>query len=78
MLYVEGTFWTAPRPYVQYFTIHGQVNDHVLNLTSGSLLADKTTEAYQDVFQKDSNRVLNLKRMNWDNLLNSLSTRKLW
>ena len=56
MVYVDGTFRTAPPPYTQFFTIHGELNDHILKLACG-LLNNKTTAAYEEVFREVANRI---------------------
>ena len=49
MLYVDGTFRTAPGPYVQIFTIHGECLGRVVNL-GAALLTGKTQRHYDVVF----------------------------
>ena len=49
-IFVDGTFRTAPFPYKQVFTVHGEVNDRVLNFAS-ALLTGKTQQHYDMVFQ---------------------------
>ena len=49
-IFVDGTFRTAPLPYKQVFTVHGEVNDRVINLAS-ALLTGKTQQHYDTVFQ---------------------------
>ena len=56
MVYVDGTFRTAPRPCEQFFTIHGEVNGHVLKLACG-LLLDKNTQSYEEVFRAIRNLI---------------------
>ena len=41
VIYVDGTFRTAPAPYKQVFTVHGEVNNRVINLAT-ALLSGKT------------------------------------
>ena len=53
-VYMDGTFFTAPKPYYQFFTIHGRVNRRVLPLVC-ALMTDNTTGAYRKVSKKHSN-----------------------
>lgn len=46
--FMDGTFHTAPKPYKQFFTIHGLVSDRVIPLVY-VLMQDKTTGAYRQV-----------------------------
>ena len=39
-VFLDGTFRSAPRPYMQFFTIHGHVNDYTLKLAC-ALLTNK-------------------------------------
>ena len=47
-LYIDGTFKTAPKPYMQVFTIHCEFMDRVVPLTA-SLLTGKTQQHYDCV-----------------------------
>ena len=58
------SFIRTTLPYLQFFTIHGEVNDHVLKLASG-LLSTKTTAAYEEVFQSVGNRIQALTGQMW-------------
>ena len=64
MVYVDGTWQTASRPYVQFFTIHRFVNGFVLKLVCG-LLLNKTTQCYEQLFRAISARILNLTGQQW-------------
>ena len=55
-VYVDGTFRSAPRPYIQFFTIHGRVNAYVLKLVCG-LLIDKQAPSYELVFRTIDARI---------------------
>ena len=48
-LYVDGTFRTAPAPYAQVFTIHGEYMGRVI-LLAVALLTGKTQQHYDAVF----------------------------
>ena len=48
-IYVDGTFKTAPRPYKQVFTIHGEYNNRVIPFAHG-LLSGKTQHHYDVLF----------------------------
>ncbi|XP_002739538.2 uncharacterized protein LOC100377344 [Saccoglossus kowalevskii] len=50
VMYMDGTFKTCPRPYSQFFTIHGLYQGRVLPLVM-VLMADKRIGAYRQVFQ---------------------------
>ena len=64
MVYVDGTFRTAPHPYTQFFTIHGEVNSFVMKLACG-LLSHKNAQSYEEVFRAISTRILNLTGQQW-------------
>lgn len=49
-LYIDGTFRTAPHPYVQFLTIHGLYFGHVIPLIF-CLVTGKTTAQYRQIFQ---------------------------
>ena len=49
-IYVDGTFKTAPHPFVQFFAVHVDRNGHVLKFACG-LLTSKTEVAYRRVFE---------------------------
>ena len=55
-VYVDGTFRSAPRPFLQFFTIHGRVNDFTLKLGC-ALLANKEARSYRIVLQVIAARV---------------------
>lgn len=58
-LYVDGTFRTAPSPYKQFMTIHGNVNGFVVPLVF-VLLTGKTSVQYRRVFQHVKQQVFNV------------------
>ena len=64
MVFVDGTFKTAPRPYEQFFTIHGEINGHILHLASG-LLANKNAQSYAEVFRTLANDIQRLTGQPW-------------
>ena len=55
-VYLDGTFKSAPRPYLQFVTIHGRVNDFTLKLGC-ALLANKEARSYAIVLRVIANRV---------------------
>ena len=50
VIFADGTFRSTPRPYAQFFTVHGALNNYVLKFACG-LLADKTAASYRTVFR---------------------------
>ena len=54
MVFVDGSF--TPRPYVQFFTIHGEINDHVLKLVCG-LLSATAADVYEEALRAVANRI---------------------
>lgn len=64
IVFFDGTFRTAPKPYKQFFTIHGEVNGHVLKMTRG-LLLNKDMQSYEEVFRAIRNRIRILTGQPW-------------
>ena len=64
MVYADGTFRTAPRPYEQFFTIHGEVNGHVLKLACRPIL-NKNTQSYEEVFRAIRNLIPIVTGQSW-------------
>ena len=50
VIFMDGTFKTSPFPYLQFFTLHGELNSYVLKFACG-LLADKSIASYTRVLQ---------------------------
>jgi len=48
-LFIDGTFRTAPAPYMQFVTIHGLFHGHVIPLVF-TLLTNKTVGVYRQLF----------------------------
>ena len=65
-IYVDRTFQTAPAPYKQVFTVHGEVHDRILNLAS-ALLTGKTQQHYDLLFQ---NLIIEMRRVRPNNPIN--------
>lgn len=63
-IYIDGTFRTAPRPYVQFLTIHALYNGFVVPLVF-CLLTNKTTAQYRQVLQHVKRRILTVTRRQW-------------
>jgi MULE transposase domain len=51
IIYVDGTFRTAPRPYMQLVTVHGRINGFVIPLVF-VLMTGKSTNQYTQVLQR--------------------------
>ena len=49
-IFVDGTFRSAPHPYMQIFTIHADVRSHVIQIAS-CLMLHKDTGSYRQVIQ---------------------------
>ena len=64
-VYMDGTFKTAPHPYVQYFTIHGMLHGHVIKFAS-ALIGNKNQNSYQRLLQVLKIRIVNLTGQNFD------------
>ena len=58
-LYVDGTFRTAPKPYQQFFTMHGKLNGFVVPLVF-VLMTGKSSYQYRRVFQHVKQQVLHV------------------
>lgn len=63
-IYVDGTFRTAPFPYNQFFTIHGEINGRVLCCAS-ALISDKTIATYRQVFQVLKRKIREITGHRW-------------
>ena len=50
-LYIDGTFRTAPGPYLQFVTVHGLCHGHVIPLAF-CLMTGKTTGQYRQLLQR--------------------------
>lgn len=55
-IHIDGTFHTAPKPYLQFLTIHGKLNGHVIPLVF-VLLTGKLSYQYRRVLQHVKDRV---------------------
>lgn len=55
-LFIDGTFRTAPHPYVQFLTVHGSYLGHVIPLVF-CLVTGKTTGQYRQIIQHLKSRV---------------------
>ena len=62
-IYIDGTFRSAPQPYVQLLTVHGEVNGRVVHCAS-ALMAEKTIASYRQVFQTLKLKVREVTRNN--------------
>jgi hypothetical protein len=49
-IYIDGTFRTAPKPYLQHVTIHGRFGNRVIHLAS-CLMTGKSIGQYREVLQ---------------------------
>ena len=49
-IYIDGTFRTAPRPYMQFVTVHGRIRDRVIALAF-CLSTGKTTGQYRQMLK---------------------------
>jgi FLYWCH zinc finger domain/MULE transposase domain len=63
-IFVDGTFRTAPHPYVQMVTIHGLFRDVIVPLTF-SLVSGKTTGQYRQIFSHISNQLTVMFHRRW-------------
>jgi hypothetical protein len=63
-VFVDGTFRTAPHPYVQLITIHGLFRGVVVPLVF-SLVSGKNTGQYRQILQHISNQVTALFNRQW-------------
>ncbi|KAI8487142.1 hypothetical protein Bbelb_349400 [Branchiostoma belcheri] len=57
VLYMDGTFKTCPRPYSQFFTIHGLYHGRAIPFVM-ALMTTKTVGAYRQVLQHVKEKVL--------------------
>ena len=55
-MFVDGTFRTAPKPYTQFITVHGEVDGFVIPLAF-ALSSGKLSYQYRKIFQQLKNAV---------------------
>lgn len=74
---MDGTFYSVPAPYRQFFTIHGQVTERIVPLVY-VLMADKTTGAYRQVSITSiiyKTKIVHVRLWLEDNLVNTTDDR---
>ena len=64
-IYLDGTFKTAPYPYLQFYTIHGMYHGFVVPLVF-CLVTGKTTAQYRQIFQHLKNEIHRLVGVRWN------------
>lgn len=64
-VYVDGTFKTAPNPYVQFLSIHGLYNGFVVPLVF-CLVDGKSIGQYRQILQQLKQEILRKTGMNWN------------
>ena len=63
-IYCDGTFRTCPRPYEQYFTIHGKYRNRVLCFVN-CLMVSRNIADYRKVFQTLKTKIRELTGHRW-------------
>lgn len=63
-IYCDGTFRTCPRPYQQYFTIHGMYTNRVLCFVN-CLMVSRTIADYRHVFQVLKGKIREVTNHRW-------------
>jgi hypothetical protein len=63
-IYCDGTFRTCPKPYEQYFTIHGKYKSRVLCFVN-CLMTDRNIADYRHVFQTLKTKIRQVTGHRW-------------